>query len=126
VSHIFLKQKRYQTIKRRNMAGGYKQRSYINREDTSSPTISMQALMLICVIEACEGRDVMFIDIPNAFIQTKVKNPINRAFIKIKGILVNVLVEIALDFFRTMSIWIKRATNVKRLLSWLNYELSLV
>ena len=37
----------------------------------------------------------MTIDIPNAFIQTKVKDPKHRALIKIKGILVDILVEIA-------------------------------
>ncbi|MGL5934919.1 MAG: reverse transcriptase domain-containing protein, partial [Cetobacterium sp.] len=94
-SHLFLKQKRCGTIKGRTVAGGNKQRGYINKQDASSPTVSTQALLLTCVVEAHEGRDIMTIDIPNAFIQTKVKDPKQRALIKIKGILVDILVDIA-------------------------------
>ncbi|WP_447515084.1 hypothetical protein, partial [Clostridioides difficile] len=78
--------KRCGTIKGRTVAGGNKQRNYINKEDASSPTVSTQALLLSCIVDAYEARDVMTIDIPNAFIQTKVDDPKDRALIKIKGI----------------------------------------
>ena len=99
-SHLFLKQKRCGTIKGRTVAGGNKQRSYINKEEASSPTVSTQALLLTCIVEAHEARDNMTIDIPNAFIQTKVKDPKHRALIKIKGILVDILVEIAPEVYK--------------------------
>jgi hypothetical protein len=51
------------------MAGGNKQRDYISKEDASSPTIATEAVLLSCIIDAEEGRDVTVIDIPNAFIQ---------------------------------------------------------
>lgn len=98
-SHLFLKKKRCGVIKGRTVAGGNKQRSYTAKDEVSSPTVSTNALLLTCIIDANEGRDVMTIDIPNAFIQTKVQNPKHRALIKIKGILVDVLLEIAPDVY---------------------------
>jgi hypothetical protein len=42
----------------------------ISKEDASSPTIATEAVLLSCIINAEEGRDVTVINIPNAFIQT--------------------------------------------------------
>ena len=41
------------------MVGGNKQRDFITKEDVSSPTVSAEAVMLTCVIDAVEGRDVL-------------------------------------------------------------------
>jgi hypothetical protein len=38
-------------------------------EDASSPTVATEAMLLSCIINAEEERDVAVIDIPNAFIQ---------------------------------------------------------
>ena len=51
------------------MAGGNKQRDYISKEDASLPTITTEAILLSCIIDAEEERDVTVINIPNAFIQ---------------------------------------------------------
>ncbi len=45
-----------------------KQRDYITKEDVSSPTVTAEAVMLTCVIDAQEGRDVAVVDIPNVFV----------------------------------------------------------
>ena len=45
-SRLFLKKKRCGKIKGRTVAGGNKQRAYIDKSDASSPTVSTQALML--------------------------------------------------------------------------------
>ena len=42
----------------------------MTKEDTSSPTVSLQSVFITCEIEAHEGREVAIIDIPNAFVQT--------------------------------------------------------
>jgi hypothetical protein len=63
-SHMFLKQKRDGKIKGRTVAGGNKQRDYISNEDASSPTVATEALLLSCIIDAEEGRDVAVVDIP--------------------------------------------------------------
>ncbi len=81
------------------MAGGNKQRGYLLKEDASSPTIYNEAVMLTCVVHADENRDVAIVDIPNAFIQTVVKNEKDRAFIQIRGPLVDILVSIAPDVY---------------------------
>ena len=47
-----------------------------------------------------EERDVAVIDIPNAFIQTRVEDEKDMAFIKIRGVLVDILVEIAPDVYK--------------------------
>jgi hypothetical protein len=91
-SHMFLKQKWDGKIKGRTVAGGNKQREYISKEDASSPTFATESVVLACIIEAEEERDVAVVDIPNAFIQTRVENEKDMAFIKIRGILVDILV----------------------------------
>ena len=69
-SHMFVKEKRDGEIKCRAVAGGNKQRDYISKEDSSSPTVATEAVLLSCIIDAEEERDVAVINIPNAFIQT--------------------------------------------------------
>jgi hypothetical protein len=69
-SHMFLKEKRDGSLKGRTVAGGNKQQDYIFKEDASLPTVATEAVLLSCIIDAEEGRDVAVIDIPIAFIQT--------------------------------------------------------
>lgn len=49
------------------------QRNYMTRENTSNPTVSTESVLLTALIEAKEGSHIATIDIPNAFIQTKLK-----------------------------------------------------
>jgi hypothetical protein len=51
-SHIFVEQKRDDKIKAQKVIGGDKQRDYITKEDVSSLTVSAEAVMLTCVIDA--------------------------------------------------------------------------
>jgi hypothetical protein len=71
-SHMFVVKKRDGRTKARMVAGGNTQRDYLTKEDSSSPTVSTKAVLLTSIIDAHEGRDVAVIDIPNAFIQTRV------------------------------------------------------
>ena len=98
-SHLFLKLKRCGTVKAQTVAGGNKQRAYINKEDASSPTVSTKSVLLSCIIDAHKGWDVATIDIPNAFIQTRVDDPKHRVLIKTKGLLAEILVEIAPEVY---------------------------
>ena len=52
---MYLKQKRCGRIKARGCADGRKQRVYKGKDETSSPTVSTEALFLSCVIDAQEG-----------------------------------------------------------------------
>ena len=98
-SHMFLKEKRTKEIKGRTVAGGNKQRDYISKEDASSPTVATESVLLTCIIDAEEGRDVAVVDIPNAFIQTRVQDEKDMAYIRIRGVLVDILVDIAPDVY---------------------------
>jgi hypothetical protein len=55
------------------VAGSNKQRGTIDTQDASSPTLVLESVLLTCVIDAEEKRDVATIDIPNAFVQTKLE-----------------------------------------------------
>ena len=70
----------------------------MSREDSARPTVSLESIFLTSIIDAKEGRDVMTADIPNAFIQAHMP-PIEdgkaRVVIKITGVLVDLLVNIA-------------------------------
>jgi len=98
-SHMFLKEKRTGDIKGRTVAGGNKQRGYIAKEDASSPTVATESVLLSCIIDAEEERDVATIDIPNAFVQTRVKEVKDMAIIKLRGVLVEILVDIAPEVY---------------------------
>jgi hypothetical protein len=100
-SHMFLKQKRDGKIKGRTVAGGNKQRDYISKEDASSPTFATESVLLSCIIDVEEEWDVAVVDIMNSFVQTRVENEKDMAFIKIRGILVDILVEISPDVYKS-------------------------
>jgi hypothetical protein len=69
-SYIFVEQKRDGLIKARKVIGRNKPSNYITKEDVSSPAVTAEAIMLTCVIDAQEDRDIAVIDIPNVFVQT--------------------------------------------------------
>ena len=67
-----IKEKRCGKIKGRTCADGRKQRSYINPEEATSPTVSTEALLITLMIDAAEGRDVATSDVPGAFLHTDI------------------------------------------------------
>ena len=73
-SHTIIKEKRDGTIKGITVAGVNKQMYFISKEDSSSPKVETEAVILPCIIDAEEKREVNIIDITNEFIQTRVKN----------------------------------------------------
>jgi hypothetical protein len=84
------------------VAGGNKQQDYISKEDESSPTVATQAVMLSCIIDAKEERDVAVITIANAFIQTWVEDEEDdMAIIKMRGVLMYILVQIGPDIYKS-------------------------
>ncbi len=71
-SHILIEQKRDGLIKAWEVIGSNKQCGYITNENVSSLTVTADAVMLTCVIDAQEDMDIAVLDIPNAFVQTAV------------------------------------------------------
>ena len=93
-SLLFLVEKRDGTKKARHCADGSIQRDWISSDDSSSPTVHTESVLLTAVIDAYEGRDVMTADVPNAFIQTELEKRDkdgNRTIMKIRGELVDIL-----------------------------------
>jgi hypothetical protein len=88
---MFLKEKRCGTIKGRGCADGRSQREYMSKEETSSPTVATEALILTCVIDAMEGRAVATCDIPGAFMQSDKKG---KVVMKLEGVMAEVILKI--------------------------------
>ena len=68
---MYLKEKRDGRIKGRGCADGRPQRLHTTKMESSSPTASLAGLVMTCVIDAYERRDVATCDIPGAFLQAK-------------------------------------------------------
>ena len=88
-SHLFLEQKRDNTIKGRLVAGGDRQREYMSKDDVGSPTCALESIMLCATINAEEHRDVATADIPNAFVQTSMEGTVH---VRLRGTLAEMLV----------------------------------
>eukprot|EP00980_Cylindrotheca_fusiformis_P029055 scaffold22705_cov169-Cylindrotheca_fusiformis.AAC.1 len=88
---MFLKEKRSGKIKGRGCADGRKQRIYKSKEETSSPTVSVEALFLTCLIDALERRHVMVVDIPGAFMHADIDELIH---VKLVGDIAELLLRV--------------------------------
>jgi hypothetical protein len=92
---MFIGQKQTRETKARIVAGGNTQRGHVTKEESSSPTVSTKAVLLTSIVDAHKGRDVAVIDIPNAFIQTRVDDAKDHVIICITGVIVVWLVKVA-------------------------------
>ena len=97
---MYLKEKRDGRIKGRGCADGRPQRLYTSRIETSSPTASLVGLMLTCMIDAFENRDVATIDIPGAFLQTKMPDDEEDVHVILDGRMAELLAKISPDTYQ--------------------------
>jgi len=67
---MFLTQKQCGRVKGRGCANGRRQRIYKSKDETASPTVMTESLFLSAAIDALEGRHVVTVDLPGAFMQT--------------------------------------------------------
>jgi Reverse transcriptase (RNA-dependent DNA polymerase) len=95
---MYLKEKRCGRIKARGCADGRKQRDYKTKEETSSPTVSTEAVFLTAVINAQECRQVMTIDIPGAFMHVDIDELIH---VRLEGPMAELLTRVDPDKYRT-------------------------
>ncbi len=101
------------------MAGGNKQRGYIDKEDASSPTVAIESVILTSIVNALEERDVAIVDIPNAFVQTVIEEKSKRVIIRIRGMLVDMLLKIASEVYQSY-VTIDKKGNKQLLVECLN------
>ena len=84
-------------MKGHGCADGRSQCTYINKEDASAPTVTIESIMLTCVIDAAEQCDFATINIPGAFMQVDMDKLI---YIKLEGKMVDLLVKIEPKLYR--------------------------
>jgi Reverse transcriptase (RNA-dependent DNA polymerase) len=89
---MFLKKKRCGKIKGRGCADGRKQRLYTSKQEASSPTVSIESLMISCTIDAKEGRDVAILDIPGAFMQVDMDEVVHM---RLEGTMADLVVKLS-------------------------------
>lgn len=89
---MFLKKKRSGIIKGIGCADGRKQRVYLNKDYVSAPTVETESLLLTCLIDAMENRDIATVDIPGAFMQSYLEG--NDLHMKLEGKMVDILAKL--------------------------------
>ena len=98
-SIMLLKEKKDGTIKGLNCADGRRQRDFISKSEATSPTVKLESILITSVIDAKEGRDIDTVDIPNAFIQTKIEDNNDKVVMRMRGKLAEYLVMIAPEIY---------------------------
>ena len=88
---MFLKQKRCGKIKGRGCANGRKQGLYKSKEETTSPTITTEALFITCLVDAIENRYVATCDVPGAFMHSDIDEQVH---LKLEGEIAELLVKV--------------------------------
>jgi hypothetical protein len=88
-----IKIKRDGRVKGRACADGSTQRQYVPRDEASSPTLSLEALMALLLINAYEERDTAIFDVPGAYLHAKIPDD-KFAILKIEGEFVDIMCEV--------------------------------
>ena len=91
---MYLQRKRCGRVKGRGCADGRKQRSTMTKEDTTSPTVSTESIMLTSIIDAEENRDVAVTDIPGAYLHADMEGEV---VVRFSGTMVDMLLNIDRD-----------------------------
>lgn len=68
---MYLKEKYDGNLKGRGCADGWPQQPYTSKSEGSSSTLTLTGLIITCIIDAYKRRDITTVDIPRAFLQTK-------------------------------------------------------
>jgi hypothetical protein len=90
--HCFLTEKRDGKINARAVADGRGQQRY-TEEETYSPTVRLESIMLSAFIDAHEGRHVATVDIKGAFLKAKVPEDL-ELIVKMTGELAELMCEL--------------------------------
>jgi hypothetical protein len=86
-----IKEKRCGKIKGRTVADGRPQRTMYTKEETSSPTVSTDALMMSIMIDAKEGRDVATADVAGAYLHAELDD---FTLLKVEGASVDIMCDV--------------------------------
>jgi Reverse transcriptase (RNA-dependent DNA polymerase)/Zinc knuckle len=92
-----IKEKRCGRIKGRTVADGRAQRDLYTKEETSSPTVSTDALMLSIMIDAKERRDVATADVAGAYLHADMDD---FTLLKMEGESVDIMCNVSTEYKR--------------------------
>ena len=109
---MFLKEKRDQTVKDCVVAGGNKERSKIDKLDATSSTAALEYVLRTAVIDAHEQHDMAVIDIPNAFVQTRLEDDKDKASMQLRCKLAELMVKVAPKIYTKYVIINKKGETV--------------
>ena len=90
-----IKEKRCGRIKGRTVADGRPQRILYTKEETTSPTVSTDALMLSIIIDAKEKRDVAVADVEGAYLHADMDV---FTVLKLEGLDVDIMCEVSKNY----------------------------
>ena len=82
------------------VAGGNNQRGHINKTDATSPNAALQSFLLTSTIDSKEGSDGAIIDIPNAFVTTRIEEKNDIVTIRLRGKLAELMVATAPEIYK--------------------------
>jgi hypothetical protein len=94
---MLLSKKRCGRVKARGCADGRKQCETTSKEDASTATVAIESVMLSATVDAKEGRDVVAVDIPGAFMQADIDEVV---YVKFEGEIAKMLVRIDPKLYR--------------------------
>ena len=78
-------------MKTRGSADGRPQQEYITKEESSSPTVSLYALMGSCLMDTIDKRKVINVNILGAFLQGDWPQDEHPGYIMFEGIMMNMI-----------------------------------
>ena len=82
------------------VAGGSKQRGHIDKTNATSLTAALESVLLTSTIDAKEGRDVAIIDIPNAFVTTRIEDKKDIVIVRLRGKLAELMVATVPEIYK--------------------------
>ena len=91
---MFLKRKQSGKMKGRDCANGRPPQEYITKEESSSPTVSLYALMGSYLMDAMDKRKVITVNIPGAFLRGNWPQDEHPGYIMFKGIMMDMICKI--------------------------------
>jgi hypothetical protein len=94
---MFLKEKRDGTVKGRTCADGRKQRETVEPGAATSPTVSLESVLINSTIEAYEGSEVAVVDIPGAYLSADMDEEV---IMLLRGRLAELMVKTAPNIYR--------------------------
>ena len=96
-----IKVKRDSSLKGRTCANGSQQNRYLKEyESTSSPTLSVEALLLTLVVYSYENREVATFDVPGTYLHALMPDG-KTILLKMRGIFVDIMCNINKEYKKT-------------------------